>query len=606
MTLALLLTAVTGAWATTDPNSVYWDSQTWKGWAESVTTHTVGDITITCSGNAKAYESTGSGEPLALQAGANDAITFTSNGKPFASVAITTDDELNVAGWTYNSSTWSYKWSGEPTTSVTLSGCNIAADVIKFTFGTAETPITVAWTAATKSGTFSMPGSDVVLTPIYAKAAAFATTGTEPEVKTQLPEAAEGVIAGTDASLIAEGTGIVAFAGESTDVTQGTLMYAIGTSATQAPALTDFSATVPTAKNIADDGADVYVWYYIQGADAPQGEAATLDNTFDNTEPACLTVQVLSNKFDITFNAANANTIEAGKATVTVGGTAATVTDGKLQGVKMGSEVKMTAKEGYKFRKVEVKKKEEAPATPLDNTTTAWTAGTFAVPAGGLTYSDAITVSGNVTLTLTDGETLTLNKGISLASGATLTIQGNGAMVVNGTSGSTASTVAGSTGTLILTSGTLTATGGKGQDMTDSEKTGASGGAAINGSVTVNGGSLTANGGNGGNCIGYAMNVTNGGAGGAAISGDVTITDGAVAATGGNGGNIQDDRGGYSVHGGAGGAAIGGNATLTGGTLTTKQGANGTDTGSNIRSSVGTGGKAVAGTVTNNGGTVNQ
>ena len=100
---------------------------------------------------------------------------------------------------------------------------------------------------------------------------------------------------------------------------------------------------MPTAKDIADDGATVYVWYYIQGADAPQGVAATLDNTFDNTEPTCLTVQVLTNKFDIQFNAANANTIEAGKATVTVGGTAATVTEGKLQGVKMGSEVKVVA-----------------------------------------------------------------------------------------------------------------------------------------------------------------------------------------------------------------------------------------------------------------------
>lgn len=214
----------------------------------------------------------------------------------------------------------------------------------------------VAWNASTKTGTFSMPGSDVVLTPIYAKAAAFATTGTEPEAKTLQPEAAEGVIAGTDASLIAEGTGIVAFAGTSTEDTQGTLMYAIGTSATEAPALTAFSATVPTAKDIADDGATVYVWYYIQGADAPDGVAATLDNTFDNTEPACLTVQVLTNKFDIQFNAANANTIEAGKATVTVGGTAATVTEGKLQGVKMGSEVKVKANTGYKFRKVEVKK----------------------------------------------------------------------------------------------------------------------------------------------------------------------------------------------------------------------------------------------------------
>ena len=266
-----------------------------------------------------------------------------------------------------------------------------------------------------------------------------------------------------------------------------------------------------------------------------------------------------------------------------------------------GSPITATYKGEKKVKSVKAVKK--AATTTLDNTIKAWTAGTFAVPAGGLTYSDAITVSGNVTLVLTDGETLTLNKGISLASGATLTIQGNGAMVVNGTNNSTASTVAGSTGTLILTSGTLTATGGKGQDMTDSEKTGASGGAAINGSVTVNGGSLTVKGGNGGNCSAPTIGPdTYGGAGGAAISGDVTITDGAVAATGGNGGSIGASNYGLDLHGGAGGAAIGGNATLTGGTLTTTQGANGTETGRLSSSSVGAGGKAVAGTVTNNGG----
>ena len=171
MTLALLLTAVTGAMAITDPNAVYWDNQTWSGWAENVTTHTVGDITITCSGNAKAYESTTSAEPLALQAGANDAITFTSNGKPFASIAIQTEDVLNIAGWTYNSSEWSYEWSGEPSTSVTLSGCDIKADAIKFTFGTAEPPIGVTpVTGKTNEWTFTMPANDVVLTPIYSAA----------------------------------------------------------------------------------------------------------------------------------------------------------------------------------------------------------------------------------------------------------------------------------------------------------------------------------------------------------------------------------------------------------------------------------------------------
>ena len=63
-----------------------------------------------------------------------------------------------------------------------------------------------------------------------------------------------------------------------------------------------------------------------------------------------------SNEYDITFSAANANTIESGKATVKVDDADATVTDGKLQGVKYGQTVTITTKEGYKFKKVEVKK----------------------------------------------------------------------------------------------------------------------------------------------------------------------------------------------------------------------------------------------------------
>ena len=380
MTLALLLTAVTGAWAT------------------EFTSLKVGDVlhvgdAINTGTNYKVYG-------LYLDAGYQPATLVRAN--------IGTNDITESETGAYylikgkNDFYFGIIWGAEglggywPVTD-TSDGISVTAitpgDYTELTFavheGTAEPPLTVAWNASTKTGTFAMPGSDVVLTPIYAKAAAFATTGTEPEAKTLQPEAAEGVIAGTDASLIAEGTGIVAFAGTSTEVTQGTLMYAIGTSATEAPALTAFSATVPTAKNIADDGATLYVWYYIQGADAPQGEAATLDNTFDNTEPACLTVQVLTNKFDIQFNAANANTIEAGKATVTVGGTAATVTKGKLQGVKMGSEVKMTAKEGYKFRKVEVKKGGGEPVL----LTTITAADNSSFKSGSQTFGDVATVT---------------------------------------------------------------------------------------------------------------------------------------------------------------------------------------------------------------------
>ena len=332
MTLALLLTAVTGAWAQSYEAKVFDVPASW----EEDNTHISAadlpkDFVQITKDEAKAL-AVPDGDVVLVYGfvGENVLIMAFDNG-----TAIPNDDD-----------------DGAP---VARGNFIMFQTMAKVCYTTPAGPV-VTWNASTKTGTFSMPGSDVVLTPIYAKAAAFATTGTEPDVTTLLPAAAEGVIAGTDASLIAEGTGIVAFAGTSTEATQGTLMYAIGTSATEAPALTTFSATVPTAKDIADDGATLYVWYYIQGAAAPEGVAATLDNTFDNTEPACLTVQVLTNKFDIQFNAANANTIEAGMATVTVGGTAATVTEGKLEGVKMGSEVKLKAKDGYKFRKVEVKK----------------------------------------------------------------------------------------------------------------------------------------------------------------------------------------------------------------------------------------------------------
>ena len=332
MTLALLLTAVTGAWAITDPNAVYWDNQTWAGWAENVTTHTVGDITITCSGNAKAYESTTSGEPLALQAGNNDAITFTSNGKPFKSIKIQvdTDTDPGIAGWTWVGSEWTIEWSGTPSTSVTLSGCDIVADVITFTFGTAEAPITVEPGSSANTWTFSMPGSDVVLTPLYAPAAQLDENGA--------PAAVSGLEIAADAAIIT--------AGQSA---QGTLLYAVGTSETEKPALTAFAATLPNAKDQTAAG-NYYVWYYIQGQDTPQGQEPTAENTFNDSEiMGPVKVELLTNEHTL-------NIKQSPNITVTVAGTAVTPTDDKVTPVTTGQEVKIKAKDGYKFRKVEVKK----------------------------------------------------------------------------------------------------------------------------------------------------------------------------------------------------------------------------------------------------------
>jgi len=198
--------------------------------------------------------------------------------------------------------------------------------------------ITVEWDASTKTGTFSMPGSDVVLTPLYAPAAKWDVV----ENVEQMPAALEGIIAGQDAAIVTPGQSA-----------QGTPMYAVTPTAEAAPALTAFSATVPTAKTY-DDATTVYVWYYIQGHDTPDGQQATEENTFNDSEISAtpLKVDILTNKFDLTLSPAPVKNM-----TVTVAGQAKTPTDeGKVEAVKMQSEVKLKAATGYKFRKVEVKK----------------------------------------------------------------------------------------------------------------------------------------------------------------------------------------------------------------------------------------------------------
>ncbi len=219
--------------------------------------------------------------------------------------------------------------------------------------------IDVTWDPSTRTGTFQMPAYDVEIAPIYAPVAKWATKGDA----VLTPTAIEGIYAGTTDDIVKAGTVATG---------QGKAMYFATTdakmTAEKAATADGWLSILPTAAGY-DDATTVYVWYYIAGADTPDGQEATDKNTFNNSE-ICATpikVTVLSNKFDITFNAANANTIEAGKATVTVGGTAATVTEGKLEGVKMGSEVKMTAKDGYKFKKVEAKKKSVGPVLNLTN-----------------------------------------------------------------------------------------------------------------------------------------------------------------------------------------------------------------------------------------------
>jgi len=335
MTLALLLTAVTGAWASGEivVTVTAADLQ-----ADLSNPFTKNGVTIKCSDRMSGGLAFNELNEMSTTLGYFTKIEIT-NQFPEGISGINGINGFSVNG---SVATWTGKAS-----SVGLGHYSVGP-VVQFVFTIEPSGPEVTWNPATKTGTFTMPAFDVEIAPIYAPVAQWAKV----DNVDQLPTAIEGIYAESTDAIVKAGT--VAKIGETENV-QGTLMYAVGTSATEQPALTAFSATLPTAKDITTAG-DVWVWYYIKGADTPEGQTATAENTFNDSE-ICETpikVTLLSNKFDITFKAANANTIEAGKATVTVGGTAATVTEGKLEGVKMGSEVKMTAKEGYKFRKVEL------------------------------------------------------------------------------------------------------------------------------------------------------------------------------------------------------------------------------------------------------------
>jgi len=397
MTLALLLTAVTGAWAdgtllTTITASA--DFQSGSKTFDNI-------ATVTLDGNFFGTSDWAGNGTIKVTPVAGVTITSVKFFSNSSNIEDTADPFQAVQAYDSNVSHEIYD----------VDGVKGDYPVIKIeVYGTAEPALTVEWNPATKTGNFVMPAYDVELTPIYAPVAQWAKV----ENVDQLPTAIEGIYAESTDAIVTAGT--VAKIGE-TENPQGIVMYAVtSTNQATAPALDAFSADVPTAENITAAG-DVLVWYYIKGADAPEGEKATAENTFNDSEICAepIKVTVLSNKFDIQFKAANDNTIDAGKATVTVGGTAATVTDGKLEGVKMGTEVKVTAKDGYKFRKVEVKKGAKADLSETitfsggKNANYTYT-GTHFSATGEADPTDGtfeLNKWSSVTINATDGKTIT-------------------------------------------------------------------------------------------------------------------------------------------------------------------------------------------------------
>ncbi|GAB6393845.1 MAG: Ig-like domain-containing protein [Bacteroidales bacterium] len=241
---------------------------------------------------------------------------------------------------------------------------------------------------------------------------------------------------------------------------------------------------------------------------------------------------------------------------------------------------------------------------------------------------------GNNELVATDG----YSAGLTVEDNAKLVIEGSGSLLAQG-AGSNPTGGAGigggngkAAGTVVIKSGTVTATGGY-------AGAGIGGGAGgSGGTITVSGGVITANGGEnaaaiGGGYSGNGVNITvsggaitatggyagvgiGGGAGGS--GGTITVSGGAITATGGEnaaaigggiygtGGRITVSGGVLTAIGGADAAGIGGGFEGNGGNISISNGilVAVTPGGTGAPSAIGGGGRGNAGTVNITGGTV--
>ena len=178
---------------------------------------------------------------------------------------------------------------------------------------------------------FTMPDVDVELTVNYFPMATFSEGGQ--------PTAIQDVIAGTDNPIVSTGQS-----------QQGTVMYYATTDATPPDFdAAGWSSTVPTAAIVEGDKTEstrVYVFYYIKGNDAPEGQTATAENNFSDTDIfGPLTITLKKNLFNVAIRPATQFSADGGQATVAVDGQP---TDN--YSLKQGQTITVTAAEGYKIR----------------------------------------------------------------------------------------------------------------------------------------------------------------------------------------------------------------------------------------------------------------
>ena len=507
--LVLLMTAVTGAWAQEQSETIATTAKIVEG------TH------FTISNNGKYADEEGMN--------ADGGITVTpKNGETITKVVISctfTPEYVHDGNTSVSSGTKEITNEGE---TITVTGVN--ASTFTFTcsnsgpmFGQfvvyyTEAPAAPAesidltttdnltWTLA------SMPGYDVELEVEYYPLATLAT----------LPAAAEGVVEGTDAALLTPGTSA-----------EGTLAYAIGTS--EAPT-GQWSEAIPTAQDL--EAGEYYVWYKVVG-----------DAEHSDSQPQSIAVTI-----------AEAPTYAV---TIDDAGVDASNWQATPAEQRAGQTVTLSYGGKKKIRSITIEKA-AAAAPSYDNTlnintydpelnnwenVTVPTGKHWLITGTGEATTNVITIANNATVTLSGvnitayGRSITCvgNATIILADGTTNNLYsaegeyGAAGIEMSGGSG-TSLTIQGNTGVLNITSGSGPAIGAgyghagcainiEGGIINATSTDGPGIGAAYTtacGNITISGGTVAATGGYGCPGIGGASSAN---------CGDITITSGVTSVT---------------------------------------------------------------------------
>ena len=187
MTLALLLTAATGAWA--EEVTV-----TWKSGDTYENQNSKDGVTLVSEGT---IQWTGSEWKLPSYSRSG---TFTVERGVITKIEITGGyiDGFSGTGW--SGRTWTGKAAEVPFNGFLTSDYDERPWTITFTIDVPD--VEVAWDAATNTGTFDMIASDVVLTPIYSEATLSRGVGTPDETETAYESLKEAIANVKDGDVI--------------------------------------------------------------------------------------------------------------------------------------------------------------------------------------------------------------------------------------------------------------------------------------------------------------------------------------------------------------------------------------------------------------------